>query len=88
MANWTARAEYLYVDLGERPYALTGTNHGIESSVLRLRRELPLLTGSDGSPKCLEFLARNSARDAHHMFRHATNKFKAASSKFQEPSTL
>jgi outer membrane immunogenic protein len=24
MSNWTARAEYLYVDLGARPYALTG----------------------------------------------------------------
>ena len=27
--NWTARAEYLYVDLSSSAYALTGTNHGI-----------------------------------------------------------
>ena len=35
MGSWTARAEYLYVDLGERPYSLTGTNNGLESSLLR-----------------------------------------------------
>ena len=35
MGNWTARAEYLYVDLGERPYSLTGTQNGLESSLLR-----------------------------------------------------
>jgi outer membrane immunogenic protein len=35
MGNWSARAEYLYVDLGERSYALTGVDHGIASSVLR-----------------------------------------------------
>lgn len=33
--NWTARAEYLYVDLGERSYSLTGANHGVDSSLLR-----------------------------------------------------
>lgn len=33
--NWTARAEYLYVDFGDRPYAITGANHGISSSFLR-----------------------------------------------------
>jgi outer membrane immunogenic protein len=33
--NWTARAEYLYVDLDERPYLLTGQSHGIDSSLLR-----------------------------------------------------
>lgn len=33
--NWTARAEYLYVDLGNRVYSLTGTSNGLESSVLR-----------------------------------------------------
>ena len=34
--NWTARAEFLYVDLDERPYLLTGKTHGIDSSLLRL----------------------------------------------------
>ena len=34
--NWTARAEYLYVDLGDRSFVLTGTTHGIESSLLRV----------------------------------------------------
>ena len=35
MANWTARAEYLYVDLNDRSFVLTGAKHGIESSRLR-----------------------------------------------------
>jgi outer membrane immunogenic protein len=35
MSNWTARAEYLYVDLGDRPYSITGTDNGLESSLLR-----------------------------------------------------
>jgi outer membrane immunogenic protein len=35
MANWTARAEYLYVDLNDRSFVLTGANHGLESSLLR-----------------------------------------------------
>jgi outer membrane immunogenic protein len=34
--NWTAKAEYLYVDLTDRPYAITGTNNGLESHLLRL----------------------------------------------------
>jgi outer membrane immunogenic protein len=34
--NWSARAEYLYVDLSDRPYSLTGARHGLESSLLRL----------------------------------------------------
>jgi outer membrane immunogenic protein len=34
--NWSARAEYLYIDLGERSYSLTGVDHGISSSILRL----------------------------------------------------
>ena len=33
--NWSARAEYLYVDLSDRSYALTGTSNGVESSVVR-----------------------------------------------------
>jgi opacity protein-like surface antigen len=36
MANWTARAEYLYVDLNDRSFVLTGAKHGIESSRLRI----------------------------------------------------
>jgi outer membrane immunogenic protein len=35
MGNWSARAEYLYIDLGSRPYSLTGARHGIDSSLLR-----------------------------------------------------
>lgn len=35
VGNWSARAEYLYVDLSDRPYALTGSNHGLQSSLLR-----------------------------------------------------
>jgi outer membrane immunogenic protein len=34
-SNWSAKAEYLYVDLNNRSFNLTGTNHGIDSSVLR-----------------------------------------------------
>ena len=33
--NWSAKAEYLYVDLDKESYFLTGTRVGIESSVLR-----------------------------------------------------
>ena len=33
--NWSVKAEYLYVDLDEKGYALTGANHGFESSLLR-----------------------------------------------------
>jgi outer membrane immunogenic protein len=33
---WSARVEYLYIDLSDRPYALTGANHGYESSLLRI----------------------------------------------------
>jgi len=35
MGRWTARAEYLYVDLDDRSYSLTGASHGIDSSLLR-----------------------------------------------------
>jgi outer membrane immunogenic protein len=34
--SWSARAEYLYVDLSDRSYGLTGTSNGIESNVFRL----------------------------------------------------
>jgi outer membrane immunogenic protein len=33
--NWTAKAEYLFVDLSNKAYAPTGFSHGFESSVLR-----------------------------------------------------
>ncbi len=34
--NWSAKAEYLYVDLSDRPYSVTGgTNNGLESNILR-----------------------------------------------------
>jgi len=33
--NWSARAEYLYVDLSERSYSLTGTKNAFETSLLR-----------------------------------------------------
>jgi outer membrane immunogenic protein len=33
---WSARVEYLYVDLSDRPYGLTGSNHGFESSLFRI----------------------------------------------------
>ena len=34
--NWTAKIEYLYVDLADRSYSLTGVDNGLESSILRL----------------------------------------------------
>ena len=40
--NWTAKVEYLYFDLANRTY-FTGTSHGLESSLLRRRRELQIL---------------------------------------------
>jgi outer membrane immunogenic protein len=35
-SNLSARVEYLFVDLTDKPYALTGTSNGFESSLLRL----------------------------------------------------
>jgi outer membrane immunogenic protein len=34
-ANWSAKAEYLYLDLADRGYTVTGTNNGLESNLLR-----------------------------------------------------
>ncbi|MGE3147833.1 MAG: outer membrane protein [Pseudorhodoplanes sp.] len=34
--NWSARVEYLHVDLSDRGYSLTGVNNGLESNILRL----------------------------------------------------
>jgi outer membrane immunogenic protein len=36
MANWSVRAEYLYVDLSDRAFAVTGTSNGLESGLLRM----------------------------------------------------
>jgi outer membrane immunogenic protein len=33
--NWTARAEYLFIDLSDEAYGLTGVKNGFESSLLR-----------------------------------------------------
>jgi outer membrane immunogenic protein len=34
--NWSARAEYLYVDLSDRSYGLTASSHGAQTSLFRL----------------------------------------------------
>ena len=34
--NWSAKVEYLYMDLGSRAFSVTGTNDGLSASVLRL----------------------------------------------------
>jgi len=33
--NWSAKIEYLYMDLADRDYTVTGTSNGFESSLLR-----------------------------------------------------
>lgn len=33
--NWSAKVEYLYLDLADRGFSVTGTSNGIESSMLR-----------------------------------------------------
>jgi outer membrane immunogenic protein len=35
-SNLSARVEYLFVDLADKPYALTGTSNGFTSSLLRV----------------------------------------------------
>lgn len=35
MPNWTVKAEYLHVDLGNQRYALSGLSHDITSNILR-----------------------------------------------------
>ena len=32
---WSARAEYLYIDLSDRAYTITGVKNGVESNLLR-----------------------------------------------------
>ena len=34
--NWSAKAEFLYVDLSQRGYVLSGTSNGLASSIVRL----------------------------------------------------
>ncbi len=34
--NWSAKVEYLYMDLGSRNYIATGQNNGFDSNILRL----------------------------------------------------
>lgn len=33
--NWSAKVEYLYLDLTDRGYTVTGTDNGLESNLLR-----------------------------------------------------
>ena len=33
--NWSAKMEYLYMDLSNRGYSITGTSNGLESNILR-----------------------------------------------------
>jgi outer membrane immunogenic protein len=35
-SRWSAKVEYLYMDLGDRAYSITGTNNGLQSNILRL----------------------------------------------------
>jgi outer membrane immunogenic protein len=35
-ANWSAKVEYLYMDLGSRTFATTGVDNGLSASLLRL----------------------------------------------------
>jgi outer membrane immunogenic protein len=35
-SNLSARVEYLFIDLGDEPYALTGVSNGFQSNLLRL----------------------------------------------------
>ncbi len=34
--NWSAKVEYLYMDLGSRAYTITGVENGLSASMLRL----------------------------------------------------
>ena len=33
--NWSAKVEYLYMDLGSRVYTITGADNGLQASYLR-----------------------------------------------------
>ena len=41
--NWSAKVEYLYVDLASSNFAVTGASHGYSFGTGPRRRELPLL---------------------------------------------
>jgi len=34
--NWSAKAEYLYMDLGDRNFTITGMDHGLQANIFRL----------------------------------------------------
>ena len=34
--NWSAKVEYLYMDLGSRAYTITGVDNGLQASYFRL----------------------------------------------------
>jgi outer membrane immunogenic protein len=34
--NWSAKVEYLYMDLSDRAFTITGVNNGLQSSLLRV----------------------------------------------------
>ena len=34
--NWSAKVEYLYMDLNDRGFTVTGVNNGLQSNMLRL----------------------------------------------------
>jgi outer membrane immunogenic protein len=34
-SNWSAKVEYLYMDLGDRAFSITGVNNGFQGSLLR-----------------------------------------------------
>ena len=34
--NWSAKVEYLYMDLSDRAYSITGVNNGLETSLFRV----------------------------------------------------
>jgi outer membrane immunogenic protein len=36
MPNWSAKLEYLYMDLGNRAYSITGVDNGLHANYLRL----------------------------------------------------
>ena len=33
--NWSAKVEYLYMDLSDRAFSITGMNNGLQSNILR-----------------------------------------------------
>ena len=47
--NWSAKAEYLYVDLSDQRYGMFGST-GFESSILQIRSELPFLATPPPEP--------------------------------------